>query len=212
MVDSSNDRNVHVGGNSTGPIVTGDGNVIGQPASPPQPYGRRKVHPLRLTERGLGTASAIATLFAFGSGYSSIAEALRLLPVGHMHLPGPHWTSPLIPTLAMLLFALLAIGLWAARAVVRHGTQRFSRFAFLPAFAGISDRQGGRRAALVWNAGQCQVPGCGGKLRFFDAPWTYITYTDGRIKVAERRPQAVCVKNPRKHRYEVDTTDTFDLQ
>lgn len=98
---------------------------------------------------------------------------------------------------------------------MRRRTQHFSRFPLVPSLAGITDSGGRQRLALVSNAGRCQPPGCGGKLRFYAKATAWVDTFDanGRrhCRVTERTPVAECTHNPRDHAYKIDATDTSDL-
>lgn len=80
--------------------------------------------------------------------------------------------------------------------------------------AGVTDVHGTKRLALVGNRGTCRI--CGGRLRFYAKVTASREEFDPQTRrwhtvVTERTAVAECVRNRRRHVWEIDPTDTDDL-
>lgn len=206
--DGDNNGTV-IGGGNHGDIYVGSGDK-------PQPYERGRVRPLAITERGLQIGSALATLVVFLTGYQSVTQwwsgvQALLHPDGSRpgaEVPNDVWLFAFIGAIlvAGTLFGLLH--------TVRHRTHHYSRIAMLPGLAGVRDENGTKRLALVRNKGICMI--CGGDLRFYSkVTQTHRVYDTNsrtwRTVIDAREPVAECVRNPRRHWWPLDVTDTDDL-
>lgn len=195
--------------------VIGGGNggdiYVGRDAEKPQPYGRRRVLLLPITERGLQVASAIATLTVFLTGYQTISQTWSNLQ--NVSNAAPSFTT--LGWLYALMTSLLATALLFTGLRVAHNrTHHYSRLSFLPGLAGVRDGHGTRRLALVRNHGICST--CGGRLRFYaKITASHREYDEGakkwRTVVDAREPVAACVRNPKRHCWLLDPADTDDL-
>lgn len=204
-----NSGNVGVDGGNSGIIVGGGngGSVYVGGASAPQPYGRRSVKLLPITERGMALLSALTTVVMFATGAQSVRGLLQNL------------RSPMDlrqPTQIWEIYGFIAAGLilafaMTARRTIKDRTHHYSRFSWLPGVAGVHGPDGRKRLALVRNSGTCQT--CGGDLRFYSKVTAWHTeVVDGRSRrvVDERSYVAECKRNGR-HVWEIDPTDTDDL-
>lgn len=137
---------------------------------------------------GLGALGVLAgwqsllPLFALRGGRLSTSD------------PSPVWTIGL---------ALIVLGLavtLSLRRIAKHRTQQFFSLGWLPAVTGW-----GGRVGLAKLQGRC--PNCGGSLRFYDKPMTWIDdLSTGKRKVTKRGMAAEWVKND-AHWWLVDKTD-----
>jgi hypothetical protein len=205
-------------GDNSGTVIGGgnQGDIYVGSAAKPQPYERGHVRLLAITERGLQIGSALATLVVFLTGYQSATQwwtSWQAL----LHPNGSNPRTEMSSNVWLFAFigAVLVAGtLFGLLHTVRHRTHHYSPLAILPGLAGVRDENGTRRLALVRNKGICMT--CGGELRFYSrVTQTHREYDNSshswRTVVDEREPVAECVRNPRRHWWLLDVTDTDDL-
>lgn len=191
-----------VDGNNNGTIIVNA--PLAPHGEPDQPYEEKSRRLLPLTERGLQAVSAVLTIASAGWAWHLLHRVGKTTTA----VAGDIDWAPII---LGVLFGVAAIG-WTLAFVARRRHMKFSRFAFLPTLAGVTDPVGTRRLALLRLTGNCQR--CGAKLWFKNIPTKWIdTYNPQtgatKRKVTERRPAAVCSRNPQDHAWPT-TRDLID--